>query len=79
MNQPLTVSLGLPEKQTTGNCFFMVFLYHAMFWALRVYIRDLGACLCMYESAEMFVDAMIRLRSNKWKIFSFTFFNDQIQ
>ena len=57
----------------------MVFLYHAMFWALRVYIRDLGACLCMYESAEMFVDAMIRLRSNKWKIFSFTFFNDQIQ
>jgi len=57
----------------------MVFLYRAMFWALRVYVRDLGACLCMYESAEMFVDAMTRLRSNEWKIFSFTFFNDQIQ
>ena len=57
----------------------MVFLYRAMFWALHVYVRDLGACLCMYESAEMFVDAMIRLRSNEWKIFSFTFFNDQIQ
>lgn len=41
----------------------MVFLYRTMFWALCMYMGDIGACLCMYESAEMFVDAVIRLRS----------------
>lgn len=45
----------------------MVFLYRAMFWALCVYMGDMGACLCMYESAEMFVDAVIRLRSMNGK------------